>query len=510
MKAGRILLGGVAAVLLVIASAVSPANAQELLGPTPLPPPPGKLEVIPGQYIVELKKGVGRDAFINEHRVAAFRRYSIINGFAARMSQHAADRLAANAQVRLVTPDLVVHAFPRAAGPPGACQPWPECKNGGDSGGGGDSGSCPASSDGMPAQEVPTGVSRIGAAPDPADPTAATGVGVHVAVIDTGIDPCHPDLNVQGGVSFVETEPDYRDTHGHGTHVAGIIGAKDNAFGVVGVAPAVNLYAVKVLDKNGAGALADVIAGIDWAVANGMQVANLSLGALGDLFCVLFGLCGIGPECTAVANAVNAGVTIVVAAGNSADETLYYTPAHCPYSTTVSASADSDGERGGNGSILRIGKGIKEYDDTFAESFSNWSNYCWDRDGDSICTNADSLMVNLMAPGVKILSTFPTSSVTLSGENYAILTGTSMAAPHVTGAAALLIEAVINDTGTPPTPAEVEAALTIGVTIGSRAYTGGECMGVDPPGSTYWLQCSPAWPDDPDFAWEPLLDARDF
>jgi subtilisin family serine protease len=235
-------------------------------------------------------------------------------------------------------------------------------------------------------QVVPTGVSRIGA-----NSTTATGLNVKVAVIDTGIDPCHPDLNVEDGVSFVETETDYKDYHGHGTHVAGIIGAKDNGFGVVGVAPAVTLYAVKVLDKTGSGSFANVIAGIDWAAANNMHVANLSLGALGDFLCVVFGLCGIGPECTAVANAVNAGVTVVVAAGNAADETLYYTPAHCPYSLTVTALADSDGIPGFSGSILRMGRGTKEYDDTFAETFSNWSDYCWDRNGNMVCDNKDSL-----------------------------------------------------------------------------------------------------------------------
>ena len=104
-----------------------------------------------------------------------------------------------------------------------------------------------------------------------------TGKGVKVAVIDTGIDLHHPDLHVAGGVSEVSYTKSYNDDNGHGTHVAGIIGALNNSIGVVGVAPDVSLYAVKALDQDGRGDLGDIIAGIDWAIRNHMNIVNLSL-----------------------------------------------------------------------------------------------------------------------------------------------------------------------------------------------------------------------------------------
>jgi subtilisin len=475
MKGKSILFGGLAMLLFLVASSspleIGQAHAQQLIGPTPLPAPPGLPEVITGQFIVELRPGVDRDAFINKHRLAALHRYTLMNGFATRMPQAVADRLAADAKVRSVHPDLVVRAFAKPSGPPGG---------GGGSGGGGSA--CPdTSSARSDPQIIPTGVSRIGASSAWA---GGTGAGVKVAVIDTGIDLCHPDLQVKGGVNLVAKKPP-TDDHGHGTHVAGIIGALDNGFGVVGIAPGAALYAVKVLDKNGSGSLSAAIKGLDWAVKNNMKVANLSLGAFD------FSL-GSGPICTAVANAVAAGVTVVVAAGNSAFEALYFTPANCPDSLTVSAFVDLNGSPGGNGSVTI--NGVLEKDDTFADSFSNYSDYCWDLDGDSQCTDADTFVVSLMAPGVEILSALPTSSVTLNDPagankqlNYATLSGTSMAAPHVAGAAALYHGA---NPGVTPKP--VRAALT----------TGGMCP---ESGTDGHISCPVPWPDDFDSAWEALL-----
>ncbi len=338
MKAGRI-FGGIGAILLLIGSLVSPAEAQQLIGPTPLPRPPGKPEVIPGQFIVELKPGVGRDAFIKEHRIAAFYLYGIIygiiHGFAARMSQRAADRLVGNMRVRSVSPDLVVHASPKPDSPPGK-------KGDGGDGKAPNGGNCPdfsSNPDFDPcsnAEVAPTGVSRIGAAPDPAKPT---GAGVKVAVIDTGIDLCHPDLvsNYKGGKNFMTNgKKPPTDDNGHGTHVAGIIAAAANGFGVVGVAPEVDLYSVKVLNANGEGSLSTVIKGLEWAVQNKMRVANLSLSAID------FSL-AMGPMCTAVANAAAAGVTVVAAAGNFISDAIAFTPANCVDSLTVSAFMDVNG-----------------------------------------------------------------------------------------------------------------------------------------------------------------------
>ena len=106
-----------------------------------------------------------------------------------------------------------------------------------------------------------------------------------VAVIDTGIDSKHPDLNVVGGVNFAGGNPkSFNDGNGHGTHVSGTIAALDNAQGVVGVAPGARLWGVRVLNNQGSGFLSDVIAGIDWVTANAstIEVANMSLGWTGS------------------------------------------------------------------------------------------------------------------------------------------------------------------------------------------------------------------------------------
>lgn len=460
--------------LALIAGNPGAAAAQRLLGPALPSVPPGAAQVVPDQYIVELHPWAHRDTVIADFAVRALFRYEVINGFAARLAAPAVAHLAADPRVQRISPDLVVHAFPKPPGPPG----------GGGGGGGGTS--CPTPEPTMTVfpLEAPTGVRRVGA------DGVLTGEGIKVAVIDTGVDYCHPDLkpNYKGGTNLVDRKKPPRDDNGHGTHVAGTIAAAQNDFGVVGVAPRAWLYAVKVLDAAGSGSSSAVIKGIDWARTNNMDVANLSLGAF-DMSL------GSGPMCTAVNNAVASGVTVVAAAGNSAFETAYFTPANCALSLTVSAFTDVNGQVGGGGSTTV--QGLPEYDDTFAETFSNYSSYCWDLDGDGLCTAADKLVVSLMAPGVDILSTMPTYTVTLNdpaGYNraldYDILTGTSMAAPHVAGAVALYLAAHPG-----ATPADVRQALT----------SAGEC----PAGATFdGLACTFPWPDDYDLVGEPLLDAR--
>jgi subtilisin len=217
------------------------------------------------------------------------------------------------------------------------------------------------------------------------------GMGVKVAVIDTGIDCSHPDLspNCVFSVSYVKGARD--DDHGHGTHVAGIIAARANGFGVIGVAPEATLYAVKVLDKNGSGSFSAVASGIVWAIKNKINVINMSLGAPSESQALH----------DAVTAAWNAGVLVVAAAGNSGccDTVLY--PAKYPESMAV-AAVDANDVR------------------------TSWS--------------STGIEVTVAAPGAKVLSTVPTGGCKLCDPTgYKELSGTSMAAPHVTGAAALLI-----------------------------------------------------------------------
>jgi len=133
-----------------------------------------------------------------------------------------------------------------------------------------------------------------------------TGQGVKIAEIDTGI-AAHPDLQVAGGVSLVSYTQSYDDDYGHGTHVAGIIGALNNDIGVVGVAPNANLYAVKALDNTGSGYISDIIAGIDWSITNKMDIVNMSFGTTSSSK-------ALEKE---VNTAYNDGLLIVAAAGNS-------------------------------------------------------------------------------------------------------------------------------------------------------------------------------------------------
>lgn len=279
------------------------------------------------------------------------------------------------------------------------------------------------------AQTTPTGINRSDAE---VSPTARINgvderVDVDVAVIDTGVDLAHPDLNVyRGGAKNCSIGAiNANDLNGHGSHVAGTIGALDNTSGVVGVAPGARIWPVKVLTDAGSGLNSDVICGIDFVAANAdqIEVANMSLGGAGTDR----GSCGAGVDAmhAAICSAVNAGITFVVAAGNDSADAKGFTPAAYDEVITVSALADFNGLPGGGAaSTCR-----SDQDDTFA-SFSNYG--------------AD---VDIIAPGVCIYST------SMLGR-YATLSGTSMASPHVAGGAALY--AATHPTAT---PAQVKSAL---------------------------------------------------
>jgi subtilisin len=276
------------------------------------------------------------------------------------------------------------------------------------------------------AQSLPTGINRIdGEVSSTAAGDGAGSVDVDIAVLDTGIDTTHPDLNVVGGKNC-STGKSYSDGNGHGSHVAGTAAAKDDAQGVVGVAPGARLHAVRVLNNAGSGSWSSIICGVDWVTANAatIEVANMSLGGSGSE--PAGSGCATGTALhDAICKSVQAGVTYAVAAGNESDDSANHVPAAYDEVITVSALADFDGLPGGLGSPTCR----SDVDDTFA----NFSNY-----------GAD---VDIIAPGVCIHSTW-------KGGGYNTISGTSMASPHVAGAAALY-----KASHPGASPAEVQAAL---------------------------------------------------
>ena len=256
-------------------------------------------------------------------------------------------------------------------------------------------------------QIIPTGIKWVGADLN----TTNEGTGVKVAVLDTGISFSHPDLMVNIPLSrdFSGDGTSGNDNNtsngvgGHGTHVAGVIAALNNTIGVLGVGSSIDLVSVKVLSRTGSGSFGSIIAGLDYVTANAnlIGVANLSLGATG----------GTNPSQSfidvsnllrqAVQRAVNAGVIVVVAAGNSAVDVTAYNavPAMYPEVFSVSAVDDRDGVQG---------------NDTWAY-FSNYGTE-----------------VDIIAPGVNILST-------AIGGGTSSLSGTSFSSPHVAGTIGLYI-----------------------------------------------------------------------
>ncbi len=337
---------------------------------------------VPGQYIVVLKDNVNASAAANDmakaHGLGLGYVYShAIKGFSAHVPDGRLNALQNDPRVAYVVEDMVRS---------------------------------------IDAQTTPTGIQRIfadGNANLDIDATDDYRVDVDVAVIDTGVDFEHYDLNVVGGVDCSGGGPFNStcsaggdDDHYHGTHVAGSIAAIDDGVGVVGVAPGARIWAVKVLNSQGSGYTSWIVAGIDWVTANAatIEVANMSLGGSGFN----------QAEYDAIQGSIEAGVAYAVAAGNSDDDANNYSPAAFDNVLTVSALADFDGAPGGNGSpTCRT-----DQDDTLAD-FSNWGN-----------------AVQIAAPGVCILSTFPIEQ----GE-YGTISGTSMASPHAAGALALLASA---------------------------------------------------------------------
>jgi subtilisin len=288
-------------------------------------------------------------------------------------------------------------------------------------------------------QTIPTGVSRVGGRKNAIAAIDGTDhrVDADVAIVDTGISN-HPDLNVAGGYNCSTSDPTaWIDKNNHGTHVAGIVGALDNSFGVVGVAPGVRLWAVKILNDSGYGLISWYICGLDWILAQRdpvdpsrplFEAVNMSVTKYGkdDHDC---GYTNDDPLHQAICRVVAGGITVVAAAANDSHNAGLNIPASYNEVITVSALADTDGKPGGLGGNRCYSWGGYDKDDTFAD-FSNYG-------GD----------VDLIAPGKCIMST-------ITGGNYAYMSGTSMAAPTVTGAVALYKASRPN-----ATPAEVRESL---------------------------------------------------
>jgi len=359
-------------------------------------------QVVPGRYIVVVEPDANPAAVAMDHLLFPGRLYwTALNGFAGQMPEWIVAELEKDDRVLHVEPDRIVHAV---------------------------------------GQTLPTGVDRIDV--DQNATAKIDGVNdlmdVDIAIIDTGIDKDHPDLNVAGGRRFytIATGPpwnrgsfeddNYDDDNGHGSHVAGTAAAIDNGIGVVGVAPGAALWGIKVLDASGSGYLSDVIAGIDWVTDNAgtIEVVNMSLAWQGNSSAAR----------TAIQNSVGAGVVYVVAAGNDsmdvygADGTFGTNddiePASYPEVATISAMADSDGQPGGTGGSTSYGA-----DDSFA-SFSNYSNSVVA--GNPVTSTGAA--IDLLLPGVDIYSTYKDGG-------YATGSGTSMSSPHAAGLAALYIAA---------------------------------------------------------------------
>ncbi|WIA19325.1 hypothetical protein OEZ85_003957 [Tetradesmus obliquus] len=191
---------------------------------------------------------------------------------------------------------------------------------------------------------APSGVQRIEAAtPDGVDNTEGLPVEqqVTVGVIDSGVDRTHPDINYAGGQSFTAADANAdQDAYGHGTHVAGIIGAKNNGQGVVGVSPGAPVYSLKVLDGQGRGSMSGVIAAVSWVategVKQGIRVINLSLATMVDPKSEEYAAT-VDAVCGVFAQAEAAGVFVAVAAGNYGDALRGYLPAACPSVAAVTA-----------------------------------------------------------------------------------------------------------------------------------------------------------------------------
>ncbi len=348
-----------------------------------------KIVVFQERYV----NAAAQEALLRVFGGVAIKPLPLINGWAVYLPAPAVGALQRRGEIKRIDPDVVVYAIEEeGAGCAAAAKAKP-------------------SPPPQPAQIIPWGIERVLA---PSAWGISMGAGVKVAILDTGIDLDHPDLraNIAGGVNTISPRKTAEDDNGHGTHVAGIVAAVNNTIGVVGVAPQAKLYAIKALDRTGSGYLSDIIEGLQWCVANRMQVVNMSLGTTYNV-----------PSFADAVKAVNnAGIVQVAAAGNSGGATNY--PAAYPEVISVAAT-DINNVR------------------------ASWS--CYGK-------------IDLAAPGVNIYSTY-------KGDSYATMSGTSMASPHVAGVVALRLARYPGDSPAAVLFALQTAALDLG-DVGWDIYYG--------------------------------------
>lgn len=343
----------------VLALALVACNDAELTTPSGDDAAPQfSQQTIPGRFIVTLREGASPAAVAREHGVAPDFVYStVLNGFAGAMSDAARDGLLNDARVSRVEPDGIATASTTQLN-----ATW--------------------------------GLDRTDQRPLPLDGSYSytnTGSGVNAYIIDTGIYFAHPDFTGRATSGFDAVDGGSADDcNGHGTHVAGTVGAE-----TWGIAKDANLIAVRVLDCGGSGTWSGVIAGMDWVAANHVKpaVANMSLG---------------GGANTSVDNAtknmIASGVATAVAAGNGnmggvAQDACKYSPARVAEAMTIGATTKTDAK-------------------------TSWSNY--------------GNCVDWFAPGASITSTWHNADY--SPDYTRTISGTSMATPHVAGVAALYLQ----------------------------------------------------------------------
>ena len=321
---------------------------------------------------INIVRGVGGEVY---------RTFTIVPAIAARLSPRAVEALAKNPKVRYVEPDHEVFAHD---------------------------------------QTVPWGIDRVFGAESYSFDTwgIKRGGGIAVAILDTGIDENHKDLTVAGGTTTVDATHWGSDVSGHGTHVAGTVAALDNSLGVVGVAPDVALYAVKVLSDGGSGSVSSVVAGIDWAVKQGIPILNMSLGS------------------SSSSQTLEAACSVAYAEGH-----------------LLVASAGNSGNPGGRGDNVGY-PAAYEWVIAVAASTSGNTRASYSSTGPA---------VELIAPGSGILSTVP-------GNGYGTKSGTSMASPHVAGVAALAWAANSTLTNVKIRTTLQETAENLGLSANHQGY----------------------------------------